>query len=142
MRDVKYDLRKAYITALASLTDIDGADVPVWYLECPETDTSNVFVIISPVDSVGNGTKSSHDLDTAMQVEVHNWNDYANSGANTDYVVGKILEAIMPAPGQNIPCDSYIVHTRLTNDATQDMGSIGGRKYVRRVLRFEHHIQS
>jgi hypothetical protein len=142
MKDVNYPLRTAYITALASLTDIDGAPVGVWYKEIPEADQSRVFVLISPVSATDSSTKSSHDLTTAMQVQVHEWDDLTTSGRNIDYVAGKVMEAIYADPQSNIAIGSglRIVNTRIDSDVPSDYGTIGGRRYLSRTLTFSHLI--
>ena len=143
MKDVNYPLRKAYITALDGNITVDAVNVPVYYLQAPEEETSEAYITLNQVSNVDAGTFSDHKTTTSMQVQIHTWDDNGNAGKKADDTAGAVLAILYPNPQTvlNMSADSLqMVGTRLAGDQVSELTGQGNRVFVTRILTFEHII--
>lgn len=142
MKDVNYPLRKAYIIALANMV-VDGIPIPVYYPAVPEEETSKAYILLSQPSNVDNGTKNSSDTDTSMQLKIITWDEGSNSGKLADMIANEIFARIYPIPQATLDLSAdniNMVSTELSNDNTQDYGSVNNRFFIDRYLTFKHFI--
>ena len=142
MRDTNFAIRKAYITALTGIV-YEAQAVPVFYNEAPDTNTATNYIIIYGLSSSDQSTLNSTDNSLSVNVKIISKSLKSNSGRAGDDIAGIVLTRIKPNPAAslNLTADSLqCVSTKLTNDFTQDYGSIGGFSFADRILTFSHAI--
>lgn len=135
MKDINYELRKAYKTAL------DTVGIPAYYQELPPNETPNAYIIFRSINSSDISTKSSFDTNTEITVEIHTKASVANSGYNADLYANDVLQVIYATRQQHLPLvNAQIVTTQLVNDVTRDWDIKGATKWISRYLTFAHKI--
>lgn len=142
MRDSSYPLRKAYITALGSLT-YNSADVPVYYQEAPDTETAENYVVINSVNHNDGSGKHLSETESSVTLTIHTFDSKYNSGKAADDIASLILTAIYPNRQTNLDLSAdsmQCIKTVLASDNIQDYAVEADRKYVDRTLIFRHTI--
>jgi len=137
MRDVNFEIRKAYYSIITGL----GYDV--FYQQAPQTLNSDSYIILSSLTSNDTSTKNTNDLDFSMQVKIYTKSYKGNSGVDADTIAGNILNAIMPTPQFNITLSDttlQVVNTILQSDIVQDYSDNSGVIYIDRFITFKHKI--
>lgn len=141
MKSVNYKLREAYITALNGLT-VNSIAIPIYYLELPQDETPNNYIILSDIGSNENGTMYKHCLDTAMQLSIHTVEQYGNSGKMADDIADAVFQILLPETTSklNLGNDFQMVGLKLTGDRTNNLTTEGNDYFVTRILSFEQKI--
>ena len=137
MRDINYDLRKAYFSELSGIT-YEGNSVAVYYNRIPDTYSTDLVIVFSGIQNSDLSTKNSDDTDTTINVSVITDGIKYNSGAACDYIAGQVMERIVNKSldmGNN-----QMVTSTLNNDITQDFTIDGSIERVERILTFRHMI--
>lgn len=141
MKDVNYKLRKAYNTALTGLT-VNSIEIPVYYLQAPESETGANYIIMNNVANVDEGSFSKTNTQTSMQLQVTTWAEGANAGKMADDIAGAVFGIIYPTPQSVLDMSAdgvQMVGTFLTDDRVIN-DRFGDREFVTRILTFRHNI--
>lgn len=135
MKDFNTSLLKAYYSA------IDALGIPVYEGEEPDDVLDKIYCVLSDVTNQDVSTKSSFDFNCSIQISVHSWEyKYVNS-SELNEKVNLILGAIKPEKISTLVADGVQVSTtKLTQDITQRLGILGERKFISRILIFNHLI--
>ncbi len=142
MKDVNWPLRKKYTTALDNLA-VGAITVPLYYLAAPETETGKYYMTLNRVSNVDVSTKNSADTNTAMQVQIHTWDDNGNAGKLADDIAGAVLAVVYPnsQATMDLSADNLqMLSTFLDGDEVNELSDHGNRVYVTRILTFRHNI--
>ena len=142
MKSVNYALRSFYKTAFTGLT-VNSIAVPTYYLDAPESETSQIYITLNTVSNVDISTKQSADTNTSMQVQIHTWSDNGNAGKNADDVASAVYSLIYPNPDSTINLDAagfQAVSISVGNDLVNDHSGRGVRQYLTRIITFNHNI--
>lgn len=141
MKSVNYKLREAYITALNGLT-VNTIPIPVYYLELPQDETPNNYIILSDIGSNENGTMYKHVVDTAIQLSIHTVEQYGNSGKMADDIANAVFQILTPETTSklNLEPDFQMVGLKLTGDRANNLSTEGNDYFVDRLLTFEQKI--
>jgi hypothetical protein len=137
MRDINYDLRKAYFSELSGIT-YEGNSVAVYYNRIPDTYSTDLVIVFSGIQNSDLSTKNSDDTDTTINVSVITDGIKYNSGAACDYIAGQVMERIVNKSldmGNN-----QMVTSTLNNDISQDFTIDGSIERVERILTIRHQI--
>ncbi len=135
MKDFNTSLLKAYYSAINAL------DIPVYEGEEPDDVLDKIYCVLSDVTNQDVSTKSSFDFNCSIQISIHSWEyKYVNS-TELNEKVNLILGAIKPEKISTLIADGVQVSTtKLTQDITQRLGILGERKFISRILIFNHLI--
>lgn len=135
MKDFNTSLLKAYYSAINAL------DIPVYEGEEPDDVLDKIYCVLSDVTNQDVSTKSSFDFNCSIQISIHSWEyKYVNS-TELNEKVNLILGAIKPEKISTLIADGVQVSTtKLTQDITQRLGILGERKFISRIIIFNHLI--
>ena len=135
MKDFNTSLLTAYYDAISAL------GIPVYEGEEPDDVLDKIYVVVSDVTSNDVSTKSSFDFNASIQLSVHSWEyKYVNSKTLNE-TVNDILEAVKPDNISTLVADGVqIATTKLSQDITQRLGILAERKFISRILIFQHLI--
>jgi len=135
VKDFNTSLLKAYYSAINAL------DIPVYEGEEPDDVLDKIYCVLSDVTNQDVSTKSSFDFNCSIQISIHSWEyKYVNS-TELNEKVNLILGAIKPEKISTLIADGVQVSTtKLTQDITQRLGILGERKFISRILIFNHLI--
>ncbi len=135
MKDFNTSLLTAYYDAISAL------GIPVYEGEEPDDVLDKIYVVVSDVTSNDVSTKSSFDFNASIQLSVHSWEyKYINSKTLNE-TVNDILEAVKPDNISTLVADGVqIATTKLSQDITQRLGILAERKFISRILIFQHLI--
>ena len=77
-----------------------------------------------------------------MRVEVNTFGNQQNSGNDCDSIAGLVLGALLPTTTSTLDLGVGLqnLSTELTDDRTEAFEMSDGRKYIRRLLTFNHKI--
>jgi len=137
MRDINYDLRKAYFSELSGIT-YEGNSVSVYYNRIPDNASTDLVIVFSGIQNSDLSTKNSDDTDTTINVSVITDGIKYNSGTACDYIAGQVMERIVNKSldmGNN-----QMVTSTLNNDISQDFTIDGSIERVERILTIRHQI--
>lgn len=138
MKDTSFPLRKAYETALSSIT-YNSEAVPCYYAELPFDQHPNYYIIFQPTSNTEDSTKQTHDTVSQMQVSIFTKKDLYNSGDACDTIAGSVLNAIMPTPGFNIEVDGFqVMNTKISSDIASEISMNAQVKFKDRTIIFSH----
>lgn len=142
MKDINYPLRKAYVTALTGIV-YGGNNIKVFYGEAPDNITDKQYIVFAGINSSGSGTKTTPGTATSISVTIYTYDDGYNNGAAADFIAGYVLQRIYPDRQTHLDLTAdgiTCITTKLQSDQVQDYGVQSGRKYVDRILVFNHDL--
>lgn len=140
MIDVNTSLQTAYISAFSSLS-YNTVDVKTFYQNAPDNIPDNVYVVLSPVVSVGNSDKTFSQTATTMQVSIISFNEKYNDGLAVNDVAGQVFTAILPTVDAKLTLSAGInTQIELVSDNTVQYKLQNQRNYITRILVFRHQI--
>ena len=142
MKEVNYPLRKAYITKLSGL-EVNTIPIPVYYMEAPETETGQAYILLVSPSSSNVSTFSTSDTVTNMQLQIHTWAEDGNSGKLTDDIAAAVFNLVTPNTQAVLDLSAdgiQMVSLKLDRDRVNSITGLGNREYVTRILDFSHNI--
>lgn len=141
MKSVNYKLREAYVTAFAGFA-VNAITVPIFYLELPQGEEVDNYIILSEVGNSESGTMDRHGTDITMQLAVYTVQQYGNSGKFADEICNAIFQLIYPTPTSvlSFGSDFQMVGMKLTRDSSENLSTEGNDYFANRLLTFEHKI--
>lgn len=142
MKSVNFALRKAYISLFSSI-ELNSLPVPVYYLQAPEEEQSNAYILLVSPSNTSISTKQSHDTNTSMQVQIHTWQENGNAGKEADDLAHLIYQALIPNPTSviDLTADGFqVVSMKMESDNVQTISGHGNREFVTRIINFSHNI--
>lgn len=141
MKSANYKLREAYVTVFAGFT-VNAIAIPIYYLELPQGEEVDNYMILSEVGNTESGTMDRHGTDVTMQLAVYTVEQYGNSGKFADEICNAIFQLIYPTPTSvlNLGTDFQMVGMKLTSDRSENLSTEGNDYFANRLLTFEHKI--
>lgn len=140
MKDVNWELRKAYTTALAGIT-YNSNPVPVFYQNAPDDVTAKNYIVFSGISNGDSSTLNSSDTTTSIRVSIYTYNEKINAGRAADDLAGIVLSRIYPNPQFNLTLEGFqVTSTRLSGDSSQDFSMVNQKTYINRFLTFRHQV--
>ena len=140
MIDINRPLRTAYVSSLAGLA-YDGDPINTYYQNGPDDDNEIIFVVMTPVASIGNGDKSFQQTATSMQLTVITKGEKYNDGIACDTIAGQILTAIYPNSQAKLNLSNGVnTQIELASDNILPFTMYNQLNYISRILVFRHQI--
>jgi hypothetical protein len=137
MQDVNTILLKNYYNALLT------TGYPVYEGEEPDSVKDKEYIVLTGVVSNDISTYDTFDLDISIEIALHTWDTKYNSSLTVNTVANAVLGVLKPNPESvlDLTADGcQMVNLKLTNDRTERVGELSGRKYVDRFLTFTQQI--
>lgn len=137
MQDVNTILLKAYYNTLLT------TGYPVYEGEEPDSVKHKEYIVLTGVVSNDISTYDTTDLDISIEIALHTWDTKYNSSLTVNTLANAVLQALKPNPESVIDLSAdncQMVNLKMTDDRTERVGELSGRKYVDRFLTFTQQI--
>jgi len=137
MKDVNKILRTKIYELLAPV-----AGCPVYYKYVPNTDTSDVYMVISTVNNSNVSTMQTSDTDTVIQVSIFSRETISNAGNVADDKAEIVYNTLYPNTTFTLDLSPNFQNTsvRMTNDISPDALSTGNYIFINRFIQFRFNI--
>lgn len=144
MRDVNSPLQKVYYDALnGNLDTMPGLPVPVYEDYQPDSEDSEMFVVLTGRRSFDTSTKNSLDVSAQIQVTVNSRKLKYNNRQDLNFVCNQILEILKPSPDAVLDMSAFnmqMLNLMKVEDNERDYGTIDDQAFVSRNIIFEQDI--
>ena len=140
MRDVNYQIRRAYYNAL-KLMLVDGVDIPVYAFQAPATEDTAGYIVFQVISNVDNSTANSSDVKTTVRINIYTYGGIGNTGRFSENIANEVYERIYNKTTSMLTLDNHqMVSTSLVNDIQSELSVKGSRVYIDRIITFVHNI--